>query len=162
MTKKLTELFNLPVDATSDEETADQAKLSIEESKDIIVAADEAMDKIDAALPMVRDLDASDKEMDELADLAKKKFEDLMDLGMNVELRFAGEIFNTAGTMLGHAITAKTAKMDKKLKMIDLQLKKMRLDKMENNGNEEKPIDGKAVVMDRNALIAEILSKNKK
>ena len=31
--------------------------------------------------------------------------------------------------MLGHALTAKTAKMNKKLKMIELQMKKMKLDK---------------------------------
>jgi hypothetical protein len=33
-----------------------------------------------------------------------------------------------AGTMLGHALTAKTAKLNKKLKMVELQLKKARMD----------------------------------
>jgi hypothetical protein len=55
-----------------------------------------------------------------------------MDLGMQVDSRFASEIFSVASNMLGHAITAKTAKMDKKLKMIDLQLKKMRLDQQQS------------------------------
>jgi hypothetical protein len=47
-----------------------------------------------------------------------------MDLGMNVDSRWASDIFGVASTMLGHAITAKTAKLNKKLKMVDLQLKK--------------------------------------
>ena len=94
-------------------------------------ALDENIDKIDQALPGVRGLDANDEEMDGLADLAKSSYNDLMDLGMQVDSRFASEIFGVASNMLGHAITAKTAKMDKKLKMIDLQLKKMRLDQQQ-------------------------------
>ena len=43
---------------------------------------------------------------------------------MNVDSRWASDIFGVASTMLGHAITAKTAKLNKKLKMVDLQLKK--------------------------------------
>jgi len=61
--------------------------------------------------------------MDGLADLATSSYKDLMDLGMQVDSRFSSEIFNVAGTMLGHAIIAKTAKLNKKLKMIELQLK---------------------------------------
>ena len=34
--------------------------------------------------------------MDDIADLAKDTFKDLMDPGMNVEARFSGEIFNNA------------------------------------------------------------------
>ncbi len=82
------------------------------------------LDKVQAALPQVRGLEASDQEMDDLAIKASKSFDDLMDLGMNVDSRWASDIFGVASTMLGHAITAKTAKLNKKLKMVDLQLKK--------------------------------------
>ena len=75
-------------------------------------------------MPLVRGLDVTEAEMDELANLAKEKFNDLMDLGMNMEARFSGTVFQTAGVLLGHAITAKQDKLDKKLSMIDLQLKK--------------------------------------
>jgi hypothetical protein len=51
-----------------------------------------------------------------------------MDLGMQVDSRYASEIFAVAGAMLGHALTAKTAKLNKKLKMVDLQMKKLKLD----------------------------------
>ena len=52
-----------------------------------------------------------------------------MDLGFNVDSRYASEIFAVAGTMLGHALTAKTAKLNKKLKMVELQMKKVKLDR---------------------------------
>ena len=160
MTQKLEELFNLP---PSDTTTPEEAKTSIEENRAIIQEVDTAIDKIDAALPFVNDLDVSDKELDELSDLAKEKFQDLIDLGMNVEARFSGHILATAGTLLGHAITAKQAKLDKKLRMVDLQLKKARLDQQNAKTDGDKIIeaeDGRAVVLDRNELLKQILGKN--
>ena len=162
MTKKLSELFDLPTDLSSDSTESNEAFKTIAENKDIISKVDDAIDKIDIALPTVRDLEASDQEMDELAELAKDKFNDLMDLGMNMDPRFGGVVFQTAGTLLGHAITAKTAKMDKKLRMVQLQLQKARLDHQVNKDSpEDKPIDGQGIVLDRNALLEQILQKNK-
>ena len=166
MTQKLSELFNLP---PAEDVTQETAEHTIEENRELIEAVDEAIDKIDAALPQVADLDTSDKELDELSDLAKEKFQDLIDLGMNVEARFSGHILATAGTLLGHAITAKQAKLDKKLRMVDLQLKKARLDmqlkQAEEKNDGERIVeaeDGQAVVLDRNELLKQILGNNKK
>jgi len=126
MTKKLEELFEFDKLEQSDEPNS--PVLTVEQTRAAIATIDTNIDKIDLALPAVRDLDASDRELDELADLAKQSYQDLSDLGMNVDSRFAAELFAVAGTMLGHALTAKTTKLNKKLKMIDLQLKKARLD----------------------------------
>ena len=126
MTKRLEELFQFDQLETAEE--SDAPVLTVEQTRAAIVAIDTNIDKIDLALPAVRDLDASDRELDELADLAKQSYQDLSDLGMNVDSRFAAELFAVAGTMLGHALVAKTTKLNKKLKMIDLQLKKARLD----------------------------------
>ena len=162
MTKKLSELFDLPDIASTESAESVNALHTIAENKDIIAQVDAAIDKIDVALPTVRDLEASDQEMDELAELAKDKFNDLMDLGMNMDPRFGGVVFQTAGTLLGHAITAKTAKMDKKLRMVQLQLQKARLDhQMAKDSPEDRPIDGQGMVLDRNALLEQILQKNK-
>jgi hypothetical protein len=117
----------------------------------------DALDKIEAALPAVRGLEASDQEMDELAAKATKEFDNLMDLGMQVDSRFASEIFSVASQMLGHAITAKTAKMNKKLKMIDLQLKKAKLDKDDVNNNNIPT--GQGAVLDRNELLSRIVDR---
>ena len=93
--------------------------------------------------------------MDELADLAKASYSDLMDLGMQVDSRFASEIFGVASNMLGHAITAKTAKLDKKLKMIDLQLKKARLDQQTSDDPATPQAQG--MVLNRNELLDRIM-----
>lgn len=160
MTKKLEELFNLP----TDDATPEEAQHTIEENRAIIADVDAAIDKIDAALPGVKDLDTADSELDELAQLAKSKAEDLIDLGMNVDPRFAGVILQTASTLLGHSITAKTAKMDKKLKMIQLQLAKAKHDHqvskdLNKDTGEDGAIEGKGIVLDRNELLAQILGK---
>ena len=152
MTRKLEELFDLP---SSMEIETEAETPTIEEARTQLAAIDSAIDKIDTALPAVRDLEASDGEMDELADLAKDSYKDLMDLGMQVDSRFASEIFNVAGTMLGHAITAKTAKMNKKLKVIDLQLKKMRLD--QQTPAEEQIATAQGQVLNRNDLLERLL-----
>ena len=162
MTQKLQELFNL---APTEEPTVEDANTTIEENRAILVEMDLTIDKIDAALPHVNDLDTTDNELDELAKLATEKFNDLMDLGMNVEARFSGTILQTAGTLLGHAITAKQAKIDRKIRTIDLQLKKMKLDQSATKTDGDKilgAIDGNGgVVLDRNALLAQILGKSK-
>jgi hypothetical protein len=162
MTKKLAELFDLPDLESTAAVDSNEALRTIAENREVIAKVDDAIDKIDIALPTVRDLEASDQEMDELAELAKSKFEDLMDLGMNMDPRFGGVVFQTAGTLLGHAITAKTAKMDKKLRMVQLQLQKARLDHQKSKDiPEERPLDGQGIVLDRNALLEQILQKNK-
>lgn len=167
MTKKLEETFNLaPADDDAGGKTIDNIRAVIEENRDIITQVDDAIDKIDAALPYVKDLDRADEELDELAKLAKDKAEDLIDLGMNVDPRFAGVILQTAGTLLGHSITAKTAKMDKKLKQIQLQLAKAKHDHQVKKDAaklepEEDAIDGKGLVLDRNALLDQILGKKR-
>ena len=166
MTQKLQELFNL---APTEEPTVEDANTTIEENRAMLVEMDLTIDKIDAALPHVNDLDTTDNELDELAKLATEKFNDLMDLGMNVEARFSGTILQTAGTLLGHAITAKQAKIDRKIRTIDLQLKKMKLDQqaakdaIKTDGEKILgAVDGSnGVVLDRNALLAQILGKSK-
>jgi hypothetical protein len=163
MTKKLEELFNLPT--AEDGEPAPvpvDVKELLSAGQDQLADAEMIIDRIDQALPQVRDLDSADQELDELSDMARDKFEDLMNLGMNVEARFSGQILQTAGVLLGHAITAKQAKIDKKLKMIDLQLKKLRLDQAaEKNTVVPGAVDGQAVVVDRNTLLKQLIENNK-
>lgn len=121
------------------------------------------LDKIEQALPQVRGLETADLELDELANLAVSSYKDLQDLGMQVDSRYSSEIFNVAGTMLGHAITAKTAKVHKKLKMIELQLKKATLDQKQNQKDKEieaTPI-GEGKALDRNEILKAFLDKNK-
>jgi hypothetical protein len=157
MTKKLEELFELPQD-----DIDSLAKPTPEDAQLITTEALDNLSKIEQALPQVRGLEAADDEMDGLAEMAQSSYKDLMDLGMQVDSRYASEIFNVAGTMLGHAITAKTAKLNKKLKMIDLQLKKAQLDQKE--ASREKEIEatpvGEGRELDRNELLKMLATKS--
>jgi hypothetical protein len=157
MTRKLEELFDLPPSPPVDPEFRPEPPQISTETLD-------AIDKVEAALPQVKGLEASDAEMDELANKAIKSYDDLMDLGMNVDSRFAAEILGVASSMLGHAITAKTAKLNKKLKMVDLQMKKLALDQRAataNNGAVP-TATGTGHVLDRNELLQRILGAKPK
>jgi hypothetical protein len=148
--RKLEELFDLPPSGQTPEETA-----TVEQTQSAITDIDNTIDKIDAALPAVRNLDASDEEMDALATKATDTFDNLMDLGFNVDSRYSAEIFAVASQMLGHALTAKTAKLNKKLKMIDLQLKKA---KMDQGREEESPVaTAHGQILSRNDLLERLI-----
>ena len=153
MTRRLEQLFDLPTD--QDGHTAEPDN-DIEANLPIMPETLAALDKIEAALPAVKGLDASDAEMDALAEKATQEFDNLMDLGMQVDSRYASEIFSVASTMLGHAITAKTAKMNKKLKMIDLQMKKLKLDREADQDPQHLPT-AEGHVLDRNELLRHLL-----
>ncbi len=106
----------------------------------------------------MKGLESSDSEMDELASRAVKEFDNLMDLGMNVDSRYASEIFGVASQMLGHAITAKNAKINKKLKIIELQMKKLKLD--QDTGSDANLPTAQGHVLDRNELLTRLLNRD--
>jgi hypothetical protein len=157
MTRKLEELFDLPPSGSDTKEETP----AIPVTKTALAEIDDTIDKIDAALPSVKGLDSSDEEMDELAKKATETFDDLMDLGMQVDSRYASEIFAVAGAMLGHALTAKTAKLNKKLKMVDLQMKKLKLDQdRAKNSNDDgtSPMEtAEGHVLSRNDLLERLI-----
>jgi hypothetical protein len=152
MTKKLVELFNL-----ADADLAADPPEYEPPAPSTLAEIDSIIERVDMALPAVRDLDAADSELDDLAQAARDGYDQLLDLGLNVEPRFSGPIFQTAATMMGHAITAKTAKLDKKLRMVDLQLKKARLDQIERKEQQRQQpaevVAGVGTVLDRNEML---------
>ena len=158
MTKKLEEILNLPESKkiVKDEEKK-LAKAEISKPEPFLRSMEE-FDKISASLPQVKGLgDAADSEFDALAQRATDAYDDLIDLGMNVEARYSARIFEVAGTMLKNAIDAKSAKMDKKLKIIELQLKKAKLDQDANTADEGISLQGDGVIItDRNSLLEKL------
>jgi len=175
MTKKLEDILNLPnvkeafkeVDKKEKDkkikETANggvtgnnldpQTKKNLEKSY-------REFDKVAAALPQVKGLgELSDLELDKLAIEAEESYKNLMDLGMNVDSRYSGRIFEVAGNFLRNAIDAKSGKIDKKLKMIELQLKKQKLDQGNKDDAPIEQSDG-YVISDRNELMKKLLKKD--
>ena len=165
MTKKLEDLLNLPdakeIVETAEEQEQEQKQYEIEEQEKTFRDIAE-FDKISAALPAVKGLgELADKELNEVSDKAMQAYDDLMDLGMNVESRYSGRIFEVAGTMLKTNLDAKVAKLDKKLKMVELQLKKEKMDK-DSNPNEGDIVNGEGyVVTDRNSLLERLKGLDK-
>ena len=69
--------------------------------------------------------------------------------------------FEVANSMLQTGLNAKIAKLDKKLKMVELQLKKEKLDKDSDNGDNG-VINGEGyVVTDRNSLLERLKGLDK-
>ena len=114
MTRKLEEEFNLPpIEDVLPADTKEQSKEITEvEVKEALTNAE----KIDSALPKVKDLTAHDNEMEDIAQKALDSYDELMNLGMNVQDAHAGRVFETASKMLQIAMDSKNAKVDKKLK----------------------------------------------
>ena len=165
MTKKLEDLLNLPdskeiikqAEVQEAEQTKHEMANVVETFRDI-----EEFDKIASALPAIKGLGKmADDELNEIADKAMQAYDDLMDLGMNVESRYSGRVFEVAGGMLKTALDAKVAKLDKKLKMVQLQLQKAKFDAAENKANDnDTAIQGEAEEFeDRNALINAVINK---
>jgi hypothetical protein len=165
MTRKLEDLLNLPdnkkdlalqKEETKKEETKQRKDEKESQAQALITMAD--FDKIANALPHVTGLaKKADEELDDIAKRALDSYESLMDLGMNVEARYSGRVFEVAGRMLDTTLSAKVAKIDKKIKMVELQLKKERIDqdakRKTGHGND---VQTGAVIVDRNALMKQL------
>ena len=175
MTKKLEDILNLPnvkeafkeVDKKekdkkikeSNGQHASAKNLDPQTQKNLQKSYAE-FDKVAAALPQVKGLgELSDLELDKQAIEAEESYKNLMDLGMNVDSRYSGRIFEVAGNFLRNAIDAKSGKIDKKLKMIELQLKKQKLDQGNKDGGPVEESDG-FVISDRNELMKKLLKKD--
>lgn len=157
MTKKLEDLFNL------DSAEIKKTVVPLAPKHEEVTSLDDsyrAVQEITKNLPQIAELDNLDeKELDDLAKKAETAYDDLMDLGMNVEVRYAGRIFEVAASMMGNAITAKTNKIDKRLKAVDLQLKKLKIDN-DAGIDPNEVINGQGyVITDRNELLKKLSGK---
>lgn len=161
MTKKLEELFNLEETTPQVEISTPPVELPKHEEVKTLDDSYKAVAEITRGLPQIKELDdLGDNELDALATKAEKAYDDLMDLGMNVEVRYSGRIFEVAASMMGNAINAKTAKIDKRLKAVDLQLKKLKIDN-DNNTDPNDVINGQGyVITDRNELLKKLGQKS--
>ena len=144
---KLEEVFDLPsMDEIlqSTTPTAEEVEAALHHAADL----EKQFEKMDG-------YDQHDAEMDELAKLAIDAHKDLQELGMNVEVKHAGEIFSSSSQMLKIAVDAKNLKVEKKLKLLKLQLDKMRIDRMAKT-DDANTVNGTATVLDRNEILKQL------
>ena len=140
---KLEDVFDLP----------DMDSLAPPDANDIKQALEQA-NNLEKEFDQMNGYDQHDVEMDELAGLAIQAHKDLQELGMNVEVRHAGEIFSSSSQMLKIAVDAKNNKVEKKLKLLRLQLDKMKIDRQ--TAPENTTLDGTAVALDRNEILKQL------
>ena len=151
MTKRLEEEFNLPPMDDVEPMSKEQAQTQIQTVEDALSVSE----KINMALAEVRGMEAHDSEMDDIAQQAVESYEQLMSLGMNMTDMAAGPVFNNAANMLKIALEAKDSKTTRKLKQIDLMLKKARLDQQ---GGKTEDV-GNITALDRNELLKMLNNK---
>ena len=152
MTKKLEDFFNLE----PKELTKENVIVEMQPIHDAIALRD----KIDTALESVSNFKEHDIEMDDIAKQAIASYTQLMSVGMNMTDMAAGNVFGNAAQMLKIAKEAKDSKVDRKLKQVDMMLKKLRLDQQDKKDDSS---DGtETTVLDRNELLAAILGNTPK
>ncbi len=117
MTKKLEEIFNLP---TTSEVIEDDVKNALDTAKNIKKELPTILDDVNMM--------AHDVVMDNYADDAYQHAKDIVDLGMTAEPRHSADLFQAAANMMKVALDSKNSKVDKRLRMYELELKKKKLE----------------------------------
>lgn len=148
--KTLEDTFDLP---SMDDDDTDENMYEIPSVADLSSALENAKD-LEKQFKKMNHYDLHDDEMDQLAKMAIDAHQNLMDLGMNVEIRHAGEIFSSSSQMLKIAVDARNSKVDKKLKLLKLQLDKMKIDNA--TAKDGGAVDGTAIKLDRNELLKQL------
>lgn len=145
--KKLEELLNLSPMPEIQLREDTLPELGPEESS--LVTMEE---KVEHALTVVGDLNIHDAEMDRIAQEALESYEEFKQFGLNSSEAHAGKILDSATAMLKTALEARDSKAQRRMKTLDLQLKKMRLDlqKLKNSDESHLPDGGE---FDRNHLL---------
>lgn len=163
MTKRLEELFNIPSiedpdfpeNAEPDFDDADNTEVVEIDTDSEVMEISDAMvisERINTALAEVRGMEEHDGEMDEIAQKALDNFDQLMSLGMNLTDMAAGPVFSSATQMLKVALEARDSKVTRKLKQVDMMIKKANLDHRKDTAKSDTP-EVQPNVYDRNELL---------
>lgn len=147
MTRQLEETLNINSRFGNEDEVVSNIQNDVIEIKSKLSSAE----KIDFALTSVTGLDEHDHEMDSIASKAMIAYQDAINFGMSCTEQNAGKILDSAASLLKTALEAKDAKVTKKLKMIELMIKKHKLEQDSKSGGNEDAGPGEG--FDRNDII---------
>ena len=140
------------------EETFDLPSLDDLSEKDNDLSMEESLSKAKQLATTHKEQDyfeLHDTEMDEIADLAVEYAKDLHDLGMNVDVKNAGEIFSASASMFKIAVDARHLKMDKRLKLMKLELDRIKMDRTTPESTEVVEASNVRII-DRSELLAQL------
>ena len=155
MNKQLEELFNMPAVETAEPAESVFPLDLVEEP-----ITNDIEERIDRALPQVRNIPETEGEVDHIADEAMATYREIKELAMNVEPRHSAELLAVAAQLLKTALDAKQGKTDAKLRTVSLQLQALRAKTKESSGSGGVVQTQGHVVGNRNQLLASL--KNSK
>lgn len=164
MTKRIEEVLDLP----SLESLMGENPLSPEDQAKIddITRALEANDiDIDKHLLDPDGTREHAAEMDQIVDAAMTAHKDAIDMAFNMEPKNAGSIMEPAARFLELSMKAMQAKLDARMKGIELKMKREKLDHELRKNQEEGVVEGEAPVSeagslkDRNQLLKSLKEK---
>ena len=164
MTKKLEESLDLCPRGDFIDEQGEILPEPTEAEKEIArlddIAEDMAFgnDLIDD-LEGLGDTGAHAAEVDAIAARAICAFDELQKLAKETDAKFRPRLYEVSATVLNVALHARDSKLDRKLKSLDLKLKKMKIDNDSKVGDAN-IIEGNG--MDRNDVLAHIKKENRK
>lgn len=163
MTKRLEEAFDLrPIkEALGEDESHEMVETDkdddpIENAARIVKALSTA-EKVDHALAVVKDLEEHDKEMDQIAEEALASYLELKELGQEQSDAHSARMMEVAANMLKTAMEAKANKATRKLKTLELQLKRLKLEQdAKKNKVATPPTTEDGYEFDRNELLRQL------
>lgn len=104
--------------------------------------------------------DLHDQETEDIRQKAVEAFDDIMELGRNVNPERSARIFEVAGQFLKTGLDASNSKVDKQLKITKLKLEAKRLEV------DDETLDslnhGAEIIADRNALLKTLVEESDK
>lgn len=180
--QKLNKVFDLPEDNDDDDDNQNTS----EEKNNVEIKKDEyglydyeslspVISKADEISREIKKTDRSDTDFDELSQRSIEVFEMLVDIGQNIEDKHVADVFDVASKMMTNSISAKTHKMERKIKALNLEIQNQKVDvenrKLEQRikerrqrGEDTKPIEGDSeqIEMNRDELIKKLLQQKDK
>jgi hypothetical protein len=104
-----------------------------------------------------------EREMNDVYQQALKAHKEMLELGYNVESKYAGSIFEPAARFLEIAINASKSKSEQKLKTIKLRIEREKLDAELKKTDEDviDAVDVSGILLDRNDLLKDLTSRLK-
>jgi hypothetical protein len=165
MTKKLEEFFDLrPIEDAIGANTPEGEEEDAEEKAARIVKALSTAEKVDHSLATVTGIDDHDREMDEIAREALESYMELKELGQNQSDAHSARMMEVAANMLRTALDARDAKVARKLKTLDLQLKRLKLEqdakRMQKGPASPSANEEDGYEFNRNELLNRIVPRN--
>lgn len=156
MNKKIEETFNLPpLEEVLQEENIEE---SYEEEQEVPSTA-LVEQKKSGILANVKE-DEHDKEVDEVRQKALSAYDDIMEVGRNVNPERSARLFEVAGQFLRTGLDASNSKSEKQLKAAKLKIEAARL--KVSNEMVDQINSGREVMADRNELLKQMMAESKK